>query len=242
LLLEDLSWARLGDQVRGCTPEDADAVLRHLAVMHSKWWGSDRLAELAWLPPPADPARIKRGQEIYLASWETFAQRFGDQLPPGVYEIGERFGPHAAELVAVPANAPMTLVHGDCRLGNLFFSEAPGRAEVIAVDWQLLDRRPATWDVAYFLMGNLWVDDRRRHEDRLLRGYHAALADGGVLGYSFDLLIEHYRRSLFSGLLMWVNAMATVDTDVPGGRAMADALLERLAALVDWDCGDLIPD
>ena len=52
LLLEDLAPARrLGNQVAGCTREEAAAALRHVAAVHLAWWEHPDLETLAWAPP-----------------------------------------------------------------------------------------------------------------------------------------------------------------------------------------------
>jgi len=41
---------------------------------------------------------------------------------------------------------------------------------------------------------------------------------------------------------MFVATLANVDLDSDVGRATVDALVPRLIALADWDCGERIPD
>ena len=50
-------------------------------------------------------------------------------------------------------------------------------------------------------MGNsLTVDDRRVHEDRILRSYHDGLVAAGVTGYSFAQCEDDYACSLIQAL------------------------------------------
>ncbi len=44
LLLEDLGDRRLGDQLKGCSAEDALAAIRQLASFHAEWWDSPKLS------------------------------------------------------------------------------------------------------------------------------------------------------------------------------------------------------
>jgi Domain of unknown function (DUF227). len=50
LLLEDLGDRRLGDQLKGCSAEDAFAAIRQLASFHAEWWDSPKLETIDWVP------------------------------------------------------------------------------------------------------------------------------------------------------------------------------------------------
>ena len=238
LLLEDLGAARAGDQVGGCSIDDARTMLQNSAVMHAHWWNSDRLGQLPWLSRTADPAWAAALQTRYLQSWSRISDHLRTLFPVELYEIAERLGPKIVEVFAGTAPHALTLNHGDCRLGNLFFRDS----EVVSIDWQLANQgRPAA-DVAYFLMGALPVEQRRSHEKPLLDSYHEALVDGGIRDYSRDHLIEDYRRGMFRPLTVIVNILANLDMDSDGGRALIDAVVPRKVGVVDWDCGALIPN
>src|SRR5262245_46331979 len=43
LLLEDLPQARAGDQIAGCTPDEAETIMRTLARFQAAWWDSPEL-------------------------------------------------------------------------------------------------------------------------------------------------------------------------------------------------------
>lgn len=40
LILEDLDSGRPGDQVAGCSLQDAELAIRQVATMHAAWWGN----------------------------------------------------------------------------------------------------------------------------------------------------------------------------------------------------------
>ncbi len=230
LFLEDLRTARLGDQISGCSIDDARLVVQNSGVMHARWWNSDRLGQLPWLPRTTDPALAATYQALYLQSWSRISDELRTLFPVQLYEIAERLGPKLVEVV--------TLNHGDCRLGNLSFRDG----EVVSIDWQLVSQaRPAS-DVAYFLMWSLLVEQRRSHERPLLDSYYEALVDGGIQDYSRDQMIEDYRRGMFLNLTRTVNVLANLDVDSDGGKATIDALVPRLVGVVDWDLGALIPN
>src|SRR5579872_5585948 len=49
LILEDMAPAEAGDQVAGCTVDQAALALVELAALHAPRWGDPRLDELEWL-------------------------------------------------------------------------------------------------------------------------------------------------------------------------------------------------
>ena len=242
LLLEDLSGARPGDQVNGCSPGDAELVVRNLARLHARWWDSDRLRRMDWLPNPAEPDASRRMRETYRSAWDRVSVTFGSAYPDGVYEIADRFSACYEEIMRPLGESPITLIHGDCRLGNLFFRDNGGDAEVVSIDWQLASFSRGATDLAYFFLISFPVEERREREVSLLRLYHATLTEIGISDYSYGQLSADYRRGMFRFLNISVVATANLDLDSEGGRVILDAVIPRLAGLADWDCGALIPD
>ena len=53
---------------------------------------------------------------------------------------------------------------------------------VTVVDWQTPSIGPAMRDASYFLCGGLSVEDRREHEEALVRAYHDELLAHGRHG------------------------------------------------------------
>ena len=74
------------------------------------------------------------------------------------------------------------------------------------VDWQTLGLGPAMRDAAYFIGGALPVEERRAHEESLLRAYHDELLAQGVAGFSWEQCWEEYRRQCFLLLVMTIAA------------------------------------
>jgi hypothetical protein len=71
---------------------------------------------------------------------------------------------------------PITLVHGDCRPGNMFFvGGAPTKAKsVIFGDWEALNAAPPCWDFVYCTILGLDPDQYINHRDSLLSRYYSA--------------------------------------------------------------------
>ena len=76
---------------------------------------------------------------------------------------------------------------------------------------------PTTWPTSSAAASSR--TSRRAHVDDLLAGYHEALVDHGVTGYTLDQLRADYRRECFGGLMMAVGASMMVK-QTPRGDEM----------------------
>ena len=126
LLLEDLAPARAGDQLAGCSPEEAALAVREIARFHAAWWDATDHAELDWMrDADSGSSGIER---LYQRSWERLMDEAGDRLPGPLPEVGERLGANVAAIRSLTSQPPQTLVHGDFRLDNMFFDVPDGAA------------------------------------------------------------------------------------------------------------------
>src|SRR5918997_111571 len=138
------------------------------------------------------------------------------------------------ELVPVVTTAlarpPVTLVHGDARLDNMFFADS-GR--VALCDWQLTGRSRGVRDLAFFLTQSLSPADRASYERPLVDAYLARLAQRGVVDYDVDQSWDDYRSATLLGLFYAVIAGGAIDPQNPRGIALVGTMLQRAAAAVD---------
>ncbi len=94
LLLEDLAALRPGDNLYGCTLEDAALAVRQIARFHAIWWEHSRLDSLDWLPARgSDPAGL---QEAFRQRWEPFLAAWGSAVSDSLRAIGQRFATRSA--------------------------------------------------------------------------------------------------------------------------------------------------
>jgi aminoglycoside/choline kinase family phosphotransferase len=241
LLLEDLAPARVGDQLLGCSPEEAELAVRELAKFHAAWWDSARLAEIDWMPLANDPAN-KAAEESYQEAWGPFLKRFGERLPPGLREVGERLATKINIIQDETAEPPRTITHGDYRYDNLFFATPEGGDPLAVIDWQIAFRGRGTYDVAYLMSQSLRPEGRRANEMEVLRAYHRILTENGVRGYDFAQCLHDYRLATLFCLAYPVIVGGTLDLSNERGVALATAMLDRsVAAIVDLDAGELLP-
>jgi aminoglycoside/choline kinase family phosphotransferase len=147
LLLEDLGDRRSGDQLHGCSAQDAFSAIRQLASFHAEWWDNPKLETIDWVPL-AESDFNKGGVALYSIAWPLFLQKFGSALPDDVRRIGERLSDQIVGMLDRFNDRPRTFCHGDYRLDNMFFGVRPEHAPVSVVDWQIALRTTGTFDSA----------------------------------------------------------------------------------------------
>ena len=226
LVFEDMAPSEPGDQLEGCTLEQARLAMREAARLHAPRWNDSRLAQISWLSQPGpDSAKLLEG--LYHSVLPGFEARFESRLEDDVLALARRFR-RAIGRWAEYAEGPRCVVHGDYRLDNMLFASEHGGVPLAVVDWQTCACGHPASDVAYFLGAGLLPEVRRETETELLAAYHANLLEGGVSDYSLDRLSRDYRRFSFSGLIMAVVASQIVETS-DRGDAMFAVMAERHA-------------
>ena len=203
VLLGDLAPAEPGDQIAGCTVAEAEQVMPELAALHGPRWGDPTLFDLEWISRPSAESNEQLTMLIGMLA-PGFFERYEKRLEPGVADLTRRFLARIGDYMSGRPPA-VTVVHGDFRLDNLLF----GGERVAVLDWQTVSLGSGLSDVPYFLGSALQVEDRREHEERLVRLYHEELLRRGG-DVSWDDCWRAYRRDGYSGLLMAVLASMLV--------------------------------
>ncbi len=236
IMLEDMAPARLGDQVAGCSSEDAAVALRDLARLHAQFWNDPRLEELWWIIPLDLAPNIFRhfidqGREPFLA-------QYADRLTPAAREKLAWLECNDLELMRRMGGPPFTIVHGDFRLDNMFFDakerEQGGGDEIVLFDWQGPGRGLGAFDVAYFLSASLPLGTPPEAEQSMMRLYHDELAGLGVKDYPWEQFERDYRLSML--LMLERIAAAAADIIELGenrGRELMETWTERLLERVE---------
>jgi aminoglycoside/choline kinase family phosphotransferase len=219
VLLEDLGCMHVEDQVTGIGPRRARVAVSRLAAGHAQWWDAAGLADLDWMPYLASPITGQLAQ-VYRDQWSAFVEHHGAQLPDGCVPLGEHVGDRVEELLELLSEPPVTIVHGDFRLDNLYFGDAPAADPLVVADWQLSCRGRGAFDVTYLLCQSMTVEDRRQNEVEILRCWHQTLVDSGVVGYSFDDAVDDYTRSALI-CLAYAVAGTVLDRSNERGQALA---------------------
>ena len=211
LVLEDLAPAQQGDQMTGCSVDQAALALEELVKLHAPRWGDDTLLKLEWLHRADNGEGTAALIQMLL---DGFVDRYTERLDPAHLELSKRVVASLPHLLGQRTGAPLTVTHGDYRLDNMLFGTEDGGPPLAVVDWQTCTTGPAMTDASYFIGAGLQIEDRRAHEEDLVREYHRGLLASGVEGYDWDACWDDYRRFSFGGLIMAIAAsMLVVRTD-----------------------------
>lgn len=213
LLLEDLSPARAGNQLTGCTVEETAVALREAARFHAPFWDDAALRGSEWLD--ISGTYWQRFEEMMPVWFAGFEERYRDRMDAADLADARRFVNRIGDYYRRLRACPFTVQHGDFRPDNVLF-DVHGEAGTLAVlDWQTVILGPAAVDVAYFVGGALDRDTRLEHEDGLLAGYHAELRRLGV-DVDRERLREDYAVGCFANLVIGVAAAMLVERSERG--------------------------
>ena len=208
LVLEDMAPAQQGDQLLGCSPEQATAAVVNLAGLHGPRWCDPTLMNNSWLRCVSQ-TDADQFEEMLADSTKGFIQYYADRLSEADVEILHAFAPKCGSWL-MDRRERFTLVHGDYRLDNLLFGGVDvgvdGGVSIATVDWQTLEVGNPGRDLAYFLGNSLLPGQRRVHEQALVRAYHEALLSYEVENYSFEECMNDYRFGHFQGPLITILA------------------------------------
>lgn len=226
VLLEDLllRGATMNDAT---TPMGVDEVLdglRGLAALHSRYWRLSSTTE-----PALDWVRPWRSTRSFRA-----LLRFG--CGRGLTRLSDAVGSEVAALGATGmtsawdryvrsvSHAPIALLHGDAHVGNTY-SLPDGTVGFL--DWGVVRRGHWSFDVGYFIVSSLSVEDRRERARDLVEAYRDALeVPEGDLPTEEEAWLR-VRSSPAYGLAIWVT---TGSEDGYQSPEVCRNLSERFAA------------
>lgn len=245
LLLEDFGGRTMVSQVDGMDVDRATQALEALALVHAQWWNAPALHRLSWMPRAIDPGIISAG-ESYRQAWPRFVDIFGDLLPDGAVELGERIGPSwEATQTALFERTPTTLCHGDFRSDNLMFDDAASATDRVGVlDWQISYRSGGIGDVCYLATQSMTVEQRRAHERECLAAWHERVCS--ALGHRPDYTVEQawddYRACTGNMTVYGVVSGGSLDPANERGLQLVTEMVTRsFTAALDLDAAGLIP-
>ena len=242
VMIEELADGRFGDQVTGCTPEEARLAIHSLARFHAAWWEHPRLQQISWMVT-GDALVRNAVLTAYELCWPIYAQRFPQSITPKMEKAGPTLHRRiVAQLDRFAAN-PLTIAHGDYRPDNMFFGAAGNPRSLTVFDWQSPNRGWGAYDLAYFIAGCFDVPTRRKHAGALVAEYHELLREGGVKDYTLEQLTNDYRActALMTGIGI-INGAALPTTNQRAVDLFEQMLSRFNSAIDDVDALDALPE
>ena len=238
LLLEDLAPARVGDQMRGCTLEEARMALAEAALLHAAFWNDRELMAESWMSVPAG-AQGFYTTDLIEQAWHHVKSDYAAYLTPEVSRVCAKYVRNHAHWNR-PRDFPKCLSHNDFRPDNMLFG-GPGD-RVAVVDWQTSSFLGTGMDVAYLLGGSLDRETRRAHERSLLAAYHDDLLRHGVTAYSFERLLRDYAHYSFAAIAVAIAATVIVKRTARGDEMLMHMVRGAALQALDNDALDDLPD
>ena len=235
LLLEDLQGFELGDQVKGCSVDQAHQVIQSIASLHRNTWQPDHITDIKPHDMPYQRDGMAGG---FVVGWPVVKTDFTDVLEaaitPQQIALLDTMPDQVNGLLDIIHAGPLVIGHGDVRLDNIFFSK-DGNA---LVDYQAVSKAAPEHDLAYFVTQSL-SDEVRCAED-WVAVYHQHLTSEG-LEYPLDTSRERYRYCALYLTCYAVIIAGTLDQANERGRNLAEALLgNSLRSLVELDALKLL--
>ena len=245
LLQEDLSDLRSIAPGIECNFDDAVNAFDAAAGFHAKWWDNESLFDIPWLIDYSDEEYATNISGKSSPHIDSFVEKAGSYLPKGVEQIIRDLAPRYAEVVSHSGTRPVTLNHGDYKPTNLFFDDSENaESPIVAFDWQVVQRGRSGTDLGQFFLTSFSNNTRTAIEKQLITGYHNALLNRGVTGYSMDELYFDSQVGILSQMPLRTLGLVfrsekLLETEV--GTATFASECDRLKVLIDWNYDEVIP-
>jgi thiamine kinase-like enzyme len=239
LLMEDVSSYRMGSQVEGATVEECELCIDFLINLHASFW--NQLNGISWLPNMSGSDNAKNMALGCEAGWPQLQEIFGNFVPDNIEAERKRYLEAVPRLQTQLDQHPTTLIHGDFRMDNMLFGQAPEHDSLLVVDFQGPLKGNGIHDVAYLLSHSAKTEVRREHERNLIERYSSGLINAGVKDYSFEKAWNDYRIGVLYSWTVAVVIAGTMDPANDRGFAWMSKMVERNGtAINDLDCLSLL--
>ncbi len=180
--------------------ELAQQLVSSLACLHRKYWNTDRFqSDLSWVGPylpirnPEPPVLVDRTYNL-----------FKELMPPIFKQARDLFVEKQHALAVLFERGIPTLVHGDCHMSNLYLDQ---NRKLGFLDWAIVSKMPAMWDVAYGLCLSFPPVVRRQAEEQLLPVYVELLNESDAINVKLEEIQYEYRKFAF---FSWISAATTL--------------------------------
>ncbi|MFA6047512.1 MAG: oxidoreductase family protein [Parcubacteria group bacterium] len=223
LVLEDMTPTHSVDY-NNFTIDQVRNVISILADVNGRFCEDSRV-------PKEDRSHFVNSININMKQgWDIFKDRYKNQL--GKESADFEWMWKNAEIVSSQYNSgPTILSHGDVNRSNLLFPKDRSD-KVILIDWQLSGHKVLSFDLSYFLVKVLTVEQRREYEDLLLKEYYDLLPEQIQNSFPFDRMVLHYRACVTRSMLSAVTRLGQKFDSQPKRFETADRLATRVIEAV----------
>lgn len=209
MLMEDVSPARQGDVLEGCSPAEAEAVYRVLGRLH----GATTAAAGEWAPTMWEPER-----------WASRVAVAGDRYPAvraSRRELLDAYPTLLTKALDRLGAGPLSVMHGDVHLDNALWRSD---GEAVLVDWTRHRVGPPAWDLASLTMGLDMPDPGD--------AYRAAFSSGEMADDVLDL-VEDARLLWARGVIGWAGLHEHPREGSRAGLVLAAGIDAAVSAILD---------
>lgn len=237
LVMEDVAPAEQGDQMEGCSLDQARLAITEVTKLHAPFYNNPILKQTDWLDNSAKSSAAFRPmlQDFY----KGFCERYEDRIEPEIIAMGQRYYGGMDDHQEEDPN-PFSLVHTDYRLDNMLFATEAGGPPITVVDWQTAAIGSPLSDVAFFIGAGLHVEERRAHEEELVRLYHETMLAAGISDLDWEKCWDLYRANSFSGFMMAVMASQLVERTDRGDEMFITMARRHGQQILDLDAEALL--
>jgi thiamine kinase-like enzyme len=209
-----------------------EVLFKHAAQMHAKYWRDKKLLKHSWLRNVdylngSDKDKWEFSMYQIQEKWENLMSivknnqttvKWSDKLINEMNFALRRTNWKAYQKtfnIKKPKTA-FTLCHGDFHAGNVLWSNDQQHCKTpfYLVDWAEVGVQCPFTDLAQFVIGNVSIDVRRKHEEELFNIYHKQLIESGVDAETFPLEVCWYRYKS-GGIERWLQ-MLTILASIDG--------------------------
>ena len=234
LLLESISFDHSVDQIAGVSRREAEMMMVELARLHVP---AAQLGDAgASIFPFTEQRRLTNQTMFVQRGWPELRgildERTEWELPQLIEGLTNAHG-RASQL-------PHVFLHGDVRADNLLYS--PDRSEVVLVDWQGACIGGRIWDLSYFLIQCLTVENRDAWQNDLLEVYcdEVARLDPGTSAQSLRAeLSAQLGIGAWFPFVVACSLFVVADCSEPRTLALARSIAGRALQMLE-NTGELI--
>lgn len=239
LIMDDLAPAEQGDQLAGCSVEEAELAIDQAIALHRPHWGGDFAEHHPWAAGRDEEGNASFVELVSMVIGP-FVERYTDRLDDDTLTTARWLAANM-EAYTRSQRTPATLVHGDFRLDNMLFAP-PGRdaPPLTIVDWQTASMGRGPADAAYFVGAGLPPALRQEAEPALMNRYVDGIVSAvGPAAVRDDVEFD-YRVGAAAGLTMAIVASQIVGRTERGDEMFCVMAERHSAQMHDLGTLDLI--